>query len=117
MKKLLTTLLISFSLFGCQNQTKISEKLTDNLIYRFEAKYPNSKTKEVQKILSEHLKDSGMSFVNKGLNADMKLGNGMSFYIKSEPSILKIVFDKSKNSEEDYLKMKDMCQEIRDIFS
>ncbi len=119
MKKLLTVLLLSFLFVQCkkQNDIKISEKVANDLIYHYEANFPKSRTDEVRSILSSHLKDSGMSFENAELDADLGLNNGMNFYIKSKPGNLEITFDRKKNSEKNYQIIKEMCGEISKVFN
>lgn len=113
MKKLLIIIFLSSAFLMCRhNGLKITEKVTDDLVYRFTAGYPDSETGTVQNMLSSHLKDSGMSFVNKELDADLGLDNGMFFHIYSQPGSLEITCERSKNSEENYERIQKMCKEI-----
>lgn len=113
MKKLLIIVFLSSAFVMCRhNGLKITEKVTDDLVYRFTADYPDSETGTVQNMLSSHLKDSGMSFVNNELDADLGLDNGMFFHIYSHPGSLEIVCERSKNSEENYERIQKMCKEI-----
>lgn len=113
MKKLLIIVFLSSAFVMCRhNGLKITEKVTDDLVYRFTADYPDSETGTVQNMLSSHLKDSGMSFVNNELDADLGLDNGMFFHIYSRPGSLEIVCERNKNSEENYERIQKMCKEI-----
>lgn len=113
MKKLLIVIFLSAAFMMCRhNGVKITEKVTNDLVYRFTADYPDSETGTVQNILSRHLKDTGMSFVNAELDADMGFDNGMSFHIYSQSGSLKIVCERNKNSEENYERIQKMCKEI-----
>lgn len=114
MKKLLLIVFLSPAFLMCQrNGITITEKVTNDLTYQFTADYPESETGTVQNILSRHLKDSGMSFTNTKLDGDLGLDNGMFFYINSRPGSLKIVCDRSKNSEENYERIRKMCEGIK----
>lgn len=117
MKKLWLTVLLSPLFLMCRHNghggLHITEKVTDDLVYEFTADYPDSETGTVRNILSRHLKDTGMSFVNAELDADMGFDNGMFFYIRSRPGFLKIVCERSKNSEENYLKIQKMCAGVK----
>lgn len=114
MKKLLLIVFLPLAFLMCQrNGINITEKVTDDLIYRFTANYPESETGTVQNILSRHLKDTGMSFINTELDADLGFDNGMFFYINSRPGSLKIVCERSKNSEENYERIREMCKEVK----
>ncbi|WP_367915398.1 hypothetical protein [Leadbetterella sp. DM7] len=117
MKKLWLTVLLSPLFLMCRHNghggLHITEKVTDDLVYEFTADYPDSETGTVQNILSRHLKDAGMSFVNAELDADMGFDNGMFFYIRSRPGFLEIVCERSKNSEENYLRIQKMCKAVK----
>ncbi len=113
MKKLLLIVFLSPAFLMCQrNGTNITEKVTDDLTYQFTADYPESETGTVQNILSRHLRDSGMSFTNTDLDADLGFDNGMFFYIYSHPGSLKIICERRKNSEENYERIRKMCKDI-----
>ncbi|MBX2951395.1 MAG: hypothetical protein KF870_02745 [Leadbetterella sp.] len=117
MKKLWLTVLLSPLFLMCRQNGNgglhITEKVTDDLVYHFTADYPDSETGTVQNILSRHLKDTGMSFANAELDAEMGFDNGMFFYIKSHPGSLTIVCDRAKNSEENYMKIRKMCEAVK----
>ena len=117
MKKLLIILLVSFSFLKCQNDVKISEKLSDDVVYTYQAKYPDNKTDKVRSVVTKHLNDHGFSLDNTDVDAEVVLDNGAHFNIKSKSGSFKITFDVSKNSEENYTMMKEMCKEISTIFS
>ena len=117
MKKLLIILLVSFSFLKCKNDVKISEKLSDDVVYTYQAKYPDNKTDKVRSVVTKHLNDHGFSLDNTDVDAEVVLDNGAHFNIKSKSGSFKITFDVSKNSEENYTMMKEMCKEISTIFS
>jgi hypothetical protein len=93
-------------------EVKISE--TDN-IYNFRAKYDQAKTKKIQELMSESLKDTGFSFTNTQMDANLALTGGINFYIKSYAGELVLKFDKRKNNPNDYTKFKKMCEGIKTI--
>jgi len=100
--------LIMFS--SCENtgNVSISHSESHNL-YKFTAKYPERLTKEVQRYLDDELEnDTDFSFENARMDADIVLDNRMAFYIKMYPGSLKIELDKTKNTYENYARMKKM---------
>lgn len=113
MKKLLIIVFLSPAFLMCQhNGTHITDKVTDDLTYRFTAVYPESETGTVQNILSRHLKDSGMSFINTELDADLGFDNGMFFHIESRPGKLEIICERNRNSRENYERIRKMCKAV-----
>jgi hypothetical protein len=45
----------------------------------------------------------------------VSLKDGTNFYIKSSPGKLKILLDKRENSEASYLRIKHICQRLKDV--
>lgn len=114
MKKLFNLILISgltiAFLSSCENDRDVSVSQTESHnLYKFTAKYPERLTKEVQQYLDDELEnESDFSFENARIDGDIVLDNRMAFYIKLYPGSLKIELDKTKNSYENYARMKKM---------
>ena len=113
MKKLL--LIFTFCFMMCQSGTSTKVRLTDDLKYEFTARYPKSDTGKIQTLLSDELKDGEMSYINNDLDGDLVLNSGMHFYIKSKPGMLKIVFDRTKNSDENFDKIQEIGKKIQRV--
>ncbi|MBA4852858.1 hypothetical protein [Emticicia sp. BO119] len=118
MKKLFNLVLITVISVGifssCGHRGDISIKHSEtNDFYKFSAHFPKDRTKEVQRYLDSKLENGGdFSFENSRIDGTIALDNKMNFYIKMYPGNLKIELDKSKNSYENYARMKKMGEEM-----
>jgi len=83
--------------------------------YEMTAKFNSKKTTEVERYLDKELSVGDMSFVNTGMDGEITLDNKTTFYIKKSPGYLHIKFDKEKNSDEAFTKMKSVCEGINDV--
>ena len=86
-----------------------------NTILSFKAKYDPAKTSRIQQYMTDALKETGFSFKNAQLDAQLALTGGINFYIKSDRGELILKFDKRKNNTADYTKFKKMCDGIKAI--
>ena len=112
--------LFSVVLFSsCIRYHDVSISISDDEdVYRMKALYDEHKTKAVQRRINKYLKENNsMSFVNSSIDADITLDDGTSFYVVSRPGKLKIKMDRTENSEEAYDKVKEMCEEIKDLLA
>ena len=83
--------------------------------YEMTAKFNPEKTTKVDKYLDEELSSSNMSFVNIEMDGEITLDNKTNFYVKKSPGYLHIKFDKKKNSDEAFTKIKSVCEGINDV--
>jgi hypothetical protein len=87
-------------------------------VYQIYASYDKSKTHKLQRLLDEDLRnDEDLSFRNAKVDAMITLEDRTTFYMQLFPGELKIKFDKTENSGEAYMKMKDICEDIKDLLS
>lgn len=123
MKKLFNLVLItvlSVSIFSsCKNKGDISISHSEsNDFYKFIARFPEDRTKEVQRYMDSKLENGGdFSFENSRIDGTIALDNKMNFYIKMYPGSLKIEMSKSKNSYENYARMKKMGEDMGKILT
>ena len=97
-----------------EGRTSITHSESED-VYKLVASYPTDKTDKVQRYMDTALEPGrGISFRNTEMDANLTLDNKMSFYIKSSPGELKIEMNKNNNSQENYLKMKEMGKGIKD---
>lgn len=110
--------LVVFCSCGNKGNISISHKESGD-IYKFVASFPEDRTKEVQEYLDDNLESpaGNFSFKNSQIDANIALDNNMNFYIKMYPGSVKIEMDKSKNSYENYARMKKMGEEIGKVLS
>ncbi|RYU94618.1 hypothetical protein [Emticicia agri] len=123
MKKLFNLVLITVLCVGifssCRNKgnISISHSESDDL-YKFVAHFPDDRTKEVQRYLDDKLENGGdFSFENSRIDGTIALDNKMNFYIKMNPGSLKIEMNKSKNTYENYARMRKMGEDMGKILT
>ena len=83
--------------------------------YEMTAKFNPEKTTEVDRWLDQELAPGNMSFVNTQMDGEITLDNKTTFYIKKSQGYLNIKFDKEKNSDEAYAKVKSVCDGINEV--
>ena len=83
--------------------------------YEMTAKFNPEKTTEVDKYLDKELSRGDMSFINTRMDGEITLDNKATFYIKKSPGYLHIKFDKEKNSDEAFIKIKSVCEGINEV--
>ncbi len=86
----------------------------DDDVYRMRASFDEDQTRDVQRIINAHLHNS-VSFNSEFVETNVRLDDGTSFYIKTRPGRVKIKFDRSENSEESCERLREMCDEIKDV--
>jgi len=83
--------------------------------YEMTAKFNPEKTAKVDRWLDKELSTGNMSFVNTRLDGEITLDSKATFYIKKSPGYLHIKFDKEKNSDEVYFKIRSVCEGINEV--
>ena len=83
--------------------------------YEMTAKFNPDKTIQVDKYLDRELSGGDRVFVNTRMDGEITLDNNTTFYIKKSPGYLKIKFDKVKNSDEAYSKVKSVLDRIGEV--
>ncbi|HTK21362.1 MAG TPA: hypothetical protein VL442_17710 [Mucilaginibacter sp.] len=120
-KPILLLIAILFISFAGTKQSSAQQRnaavtISDsNTILSFKARYDPVKTSRIQQCMTDALKETGYSFKNTQLDAQLTLTGGINFYIKSDKGELVLKFDKRKNNTADYTKFKKMCEDIKAI--
>jgi len=117
MKKLAILLFIPLTIISCgfpDGSISIKHSQYDHY-YEMTAKFNPDKTDEVDRYLDKELPSGNMSFVNTKMNADVTLDDKTTFYIKKSPGYLNIKFDKEKNSDEAFVKVKSVLERIGEV--
>ena len=83
--------------------------------YEMTAKFNPDRTTRVEKYLEQELASGSMSFVNTEMDGNITLDDKTTFYIKKSPGYLNIKFDKEKNSEQAYAKLKSVLDGIGEV--
>ncbi|MBC7849756.1 MAG: hypothetical protein H7Y31_08470 [Chitinophagaceae bacterium] len=115
--KILLFLLICASLISCRSKhhTQISTSDSGNEL-RFTAFFPTSKTEKVERFIHKSLQPANL-FANghEEVDATMVLSDDTRLHIKSAAGRLKIEFDKNRNSEASYERVRKLCEGIKEI--
>lgn len=85
--------------------------------YEMEASYKKNQTHAVQGYLDEHFFNSRSSSNSRWRNEEITLDDKTTFYINTRPGELRIKFDKTENSEESYEKVRQACEELKEILA
>ena len=83
--------------------------------YEMTAKFNPGKETEVVRYLDKELTSGNMSFVSTKMDGDITLDDRTTFYVKKSPGYLHIKFDKEKNSDEAFAKIKSACEGINEV--
>jgi hypothetical protein len=115
MKKALLVVVLGLFLGACNlnySNTSIKVKETAER-YELTAKYPKTKAVFVQHCLKSTLKEDSIQ-LDEGVQAgkEMVLGNGVKFYLRSNPGKLEAEMIKSKNSALGYRYFDSMVKQI-----
>ncbi len=86
--------------------------------YEMEALYKRNQTRTVQVYLDENLlNNSTVSFKRRTIDEEVTLDDNTTVYINSNPGNLSIKNDKTKNSAESCERVKQVCEELKDILA
>ena len=103
--------------FGCEmnaNNQSISVSVNEEG-YSFDAEYPKHKTDKVVTYIEKALEQDDFFSNAEGIkDENITLSDSSKFHIISEPGLLKINFDKRKNSETSYHKLVKLCTGIKE---
>ena len=83
--------------------------------YEMTAKFNPEKTTEVDRWLDQGLSAGDMSFVNTHMDGEITLDDKTTFYVKKSPGYLNIKFDKEKNSDKAFSKVRSVCEGINEV--
>lgn len=94
---------------------EISVKENDD-IYQFTAYYNAANTYRVQKYINKSIEPNGLfSSENDRFDVNTKLADKTEFYVKESPGDLKITLNKRQNTTASYLRIKNMCNGIKEL--
>jgi hypothetical protein len=86
--------------------------------YEMDASYRKHQTHKVRAYLNEHLLNkSTVSFKTRSMDEEITLEDNTTFYINSYPGELRIKIDKTENSAESFEKVKQVCEDLKDILA
>jgi hypothetical protein len=109
-------LLVMSSCFHVHDHDMSITTTDDEEEFEMEASYNRDQTRAVQVYLNDHLiNSSNRSFRNKRINDEITLDDKTTIYINSHPGRLRIKIDKTENSEESYERVRELCDELKEI--
>jgi len=98
-----------------RNNTSITITENDDT-YQLAAYYNANSTGKVQRYINSAIKPNGLfASENDYMDITTTLADKTDFYIKESPGKLKIAIDKRKNSYASYLRIKKMCEGIKNV--
>lgn len=84
--------------------------------FEMDADYGKNKSHRVQVYLNNHLlNNSSVSIRNGFVDDEVTLDDETSFYINTNPGELRIRIDKTENSEEQCEKIRQACEDLKEI--
>ena len=116
-KKIAILLFVIVAIISCgfpEGSISIKHSQYDHF-YEMTAKFNPDKTGKVDRYLDKELPSGNMSFVNTEMDADLMLDDKTTFYVKKSPGYLNIKFDKEKNSEKAFTKIKSVLEGINEV--
>jgi hypothetical protein len=86
--------------------------------YEMQADYRKKQSHAVQVYLNNHLlNNSGVSIHNGFVDDEITLDDKTTFYINTNPGELNIRINKNENSEESCERVKQICEELKQILA
>ncbi len=118
---ILVALIIIASMPSCfhYNDHDISISVSDDEDeYEMDADFKRSQTRAVQVYLNDHLLSGNMKLTrNDDIEKEITLDDKTTFYINSNPGSLQIKIDKTKNSEEQCERVRQACEDLKEILA
>ena len=109
-------LLVMSSCFHVHDRDISITTTDDDDEYEMEASYGRNRTHAVQVYLNEHLiNSSSRAFRNKTIDDEITLDDKTTVYINSYPGELRIKINKTANSEESCERVRELCEELKEI--
>ena len=117
MKKTIILLFVALSIISCRfpdGSISIKHSQYDHY-YEMTAEFNPDRTARVDSYLDKELAAGKTTFVNTEMDAELTLDDKTTFYIEKSPGYLNIKFDKEKNSEEAFKKLKAVLEGIGEV--
>ncbi|MEO6540149.1 MAG: hypothetical protein ABIN74_04115 [Ferruginibacter sp.] len=108
----ITFLLVMSSCFHVHDRDISITTTDDEDEYEMEASYGRKQTHAVQVYLDEHLLNNQRSLKTTG---KITLDDKTTVYINSYPGELRIKINKTENSDESCERVRELCEELKDI--
>ena len=115
MKKLAIFLFVAFSITSCHignGNTNIKHSQYSHY-YELKASFNPQRTDRIDRYLDNELGNGSTIFYNTRIDGEITLDDKTTFYIKKSPGYLKIKFDKEKNSEEAFAKLRSVLEGVQ----
>lgn len=113
----LAFLLVLASCRHSNHNIKIAVKNSEDL-YQFSASYNEKKTGKIENLINEKIAPTRLEWSgDDDIDVTTILEDKTRFHLESSPGELKIKLDKTQNSRDSYLRIKEMCEEIKDIIA
>ena len=112
-------LVILAAMPSCFHNHDISISVSDDDDeYEMEADYSRSQAHAVQVYLNDHLLNGKIKLKrNEHVDKEITLDDKTTFYINSNPGKLYIKIDKTENSEEQCERIRQACEDLKEILA
>ena len=109
--------MLSFS--SCFHDHNISVSINDDEDeYEMDASFQRKQTHAVQVYLNDNLLVNGSEWHrNDEVEKEITLDDNTTFYIDASPGELRIKIDKTENSEQSCEKLRQVCEDIKDLLA
>ncbi|WAC14547.1 hypothetical protein [Dyadobacter pollutisoli] len=115
--KLLTTGILMLALTSCWNSHDIAIKVEDSKdTYKFSASFNRSKTPQVERVINKFIAPTHVESDN-GLDFTTMLDDRTALDIESSPGEVMIKMDKTGHNQVSYMRVKSMCEAIKEVIS
>lgn len=107
------------SLSSCFHNHDISISISDDEDeYEMDASFKRSQTHTVQAYLNNNLLYGNEQWHrNNEVEKEITLDDKTTFYMDAHPGELRIKIDRSENSEESFERIKQVCEDIKDLLA
>ncbi|TLV03253.1 hypothetical protein [Dyadobacter luticola] len=105
------------SLVACRESDNISIKVVDDdHIYRYNATFPRSRSRDVERYINNRISPSSISYDN-AVDVTTTLDDNTKFDYEASPGKLEIELDKRQNSLASYQRIKKMCKGLDQVIN
>ncbi len=113
----LAAILILSSCWHSNHNIRISVKNNEDQ-YQFSASYNERKTGKIENLINEKIAPTRLKWSgDEDVDVTTVLEDKTKFHLESSPGELRIKLDKTENSHDSYIRVKEMCEEIKDIIT
>lgn len=85
--------------------------------YKFTASFAPNATPRVLYYINKNVEPTNFEITTRRIDITTRLNDNTEFYIKESPGEIKVVLDKRRNPHASYLRIKRMCEGIKNLLA